>query len=363
MSFNNNHSNPAFITPDNYEAYFLLYVDDELSAAEKTAVENFAAQHPHLKEELDALCSTKLVAEPVTFDKSGLFASSMQMNSNDEQLLLYIDDELPVWEKQKVAEQLKTDTAFAAQYNVLLKAKLDASETIECPFKEELYHKKDRRILPYWLRIAAAVVVVAGAGTLGWLSMGISKTHTAAPLVATTQPAQQTTPANKPAPQTNTAITTVTDNTTAVADNNNTNEQPVVAATTKKEKPTTTTLPALTHKQQPATNNVPANQLAQVDVPVKKQPDAVAIDNKLPQQIINNKAVTNSIAERTINTDAATTQPDYAALVEPTTSNEKSGSLKGFLRKASRFIERRTGVKSASDDDEILIGAVALKLK
>jgi hypothetical protein len=33
------------------------------------------------------------------------------------------------------------------------------------------------------------------------------------------------------------------------------------------------------------------------------------------------------------------------------------------LRKATRTLERRTGIKAVNDDDELLVGAVALKLK
>jgi hypothetical protein len=47
-----------------------------------------------------------------------------------------------------------------------------------------------------------------------------------------------------------------------------------------------------------------------------------------------------------------------------TTGNEKDkkGSVRGFLRKATRFIERRTGINPTNEDDELLIGAIAIKL-
>ncbi len=40
------------ITRDNYEAYFVMYVDDELNASERKAVEQFIQQHPDLEEEM-----------------------------------------------------------------------------------------------------------------------------------------------------------------------------------------------------------------------------------------------------------------------------------------------------------------------
>jgi anti-sigma factor RsiW len=67
MSFNNNHIN---IDRNNYEEYFLLYVDNELTPVQRLAVEEFINNHPDLKEELELLSSTVLDAEPIRlFDK------------------------------------------------------------------------------------------------------------------------------------------------------------------------------------------------------------------------------------------------------------------------------------------------------
>jgi hypothetical protein len=42
---------------------------------------------------------------------------------------------------------------------------------------------------------------------------------------------------------------------------------------------------------------------------------------------------------------------------------EKSNNLKAMLRKATRMIERRTNINATNDDEELLIGALAIKLK
>jgi len=51
----------------NYEEFFLLYVDDELTAADRTAVESFTAGHPDLREELELLLETRLTPEKQSF--------------------------------------------------------------------------------------------------------------------------------------------------------------------------------------------------------------------------------------------------------------------------------------------------------
>lgn len=69
-------SSSAFpIDITNYEEWLLLYIDDELNADQKTAVENFVASHPVAMKELDLLQQTKLQPEEVIvfFDKESLY--------------------------------------------------------------------------------------------------------------------------------------------------------------------------------------------------------------------------------------------------------------------------------------------------
>jgi hypothetical protein len=56
------------INTTNYEEYFLLYIDNELSAEEKTAVENFMEENPLYKNEFKLLQQTVLSPENIEFE-------------------------------------------------------------------------------------------------------------------------------------------------------------------------------------------------------------------------------------------------------------------------------------------------------
>src|ERR1700694_4023430 len=102
------------IDRQNYEEYFILYVDNELTAAQRVLVEEFAQKHPDLEEELVLLYQSTL-----TPDKNVVFAgkeellkeesiSFVDLSNYEEALLLYVDNELPAEEKlrvEKLAEQ------------------------------------------------------------------------------------------------------------------------------------------------------------------------------------------------------------------------------------------------------------------
>jgi len=64
------------ITRDNYEEFFLLYIDNELSVADREAVERFIAHHPDLQEDWKALLHCRLLPDtPLVFpDKAALYS-------------------------------------------------------------------------------------------------------------------------------------------------------------------------------------------------------------------------------------------------------------------------------------------------
>jgi hypothetical protein len=81
-----------------------------------------------------------------------------------------------------------------------------------------------------------------------------------------------------------------------------------------------------------------------------------SIDISRENTLLNNLAVTSD-EDGTYNNTNAAAQNTIAA-----GNNESKGSVKGFLRRATRLIEKRTGIDPTTDG-ELLIGVVAVKLK
>ena len=94
------------INISNYEEFFLLYIDGELSAADKQAVEQFVQVNPYLAVELNMLRQAQLPGEQMIFDeKDSLYrseAEGINLLNHEEQFLLYVDNELANDAKEKV---------------------------------------------------------------------------------------------------------------------------------------------------------------------------------------------------------------------------------------------------------------------
>lgn len=356
MSFEPNNMNT--INLGNYEEFFILYMDKELSQEQVKMVDEFLVAHPDLKAELEILMNTKLPLEEFSFDKNGLFAENMKLSSVDEELLLYIDNELPADQTEKVQLELAGNKGYQLQHEVLLKTKLDPSEKIAYPNKKELYRRTERVVsIKMWMRVAAAVVVIAIGGILYFQKPSSpSTTDTDAGSTAGTKNINQKNDLKK---------NDLPDSVTPLPEN------------PKQEKIAVNRLPGKERKQnknpdqQEVKITIPVenNRIANNDIPQQQKEDQTlerlqvrnvqseGLDKAIaliePKVSINNPGVTSSLLAR--NTNGTPGKPIAS-------NDDRKGSIKGFLRKATRLIEKRTGI-DPTNDGELLIGAVAINLK
>ena len=166
------------ITRHNYEEYFLLYVDNELSMQERRIVEAFVRENTDLEEELNMIKQSVLRPDKsVVFQNKGQLmkkSSGMQpINELNyaEYFVLYGDDELSMEENDMVEQFVYRNPQFQVEFELIQQARFTPDTSIVFPDKESLYRKeKTERKVVYmsWWRMAAAAVVLLFAGALGW---------------------------------------------------------------------------------------------------------------------------------------------------------------------------------------------------
>jgi hypothetical protein len=167
------------INRTNYENFFLLYVDGELSTTEMQAVERFAMENSDLGSELDALLETKLSAEDsFSFvDKEVLYrtaSNAINEINYEEQFLLFLDNELTESENEQTRSFLVAHPELQASFELLQQTKLP-QETISFGDKSVLYQKEaSKPVAIGWWRMAVAAAMI-GLMVMVWNLLPTSK--------------------------------------------------------------------------------------------------------------------------------------------------------------------------------------------
>ncbi len=276
------------INLDNYEQYLLMYVDNELSAAERMQVEEFLRDYPYLQEELDILQQTVLPLENMRFDKSSLLKPVLD-ESTQEKLLMHLDGELPAGESLALQDSLRSDKYLQQEWATLQKTKLDAADIIEHPDKESLYRKERARVVTFVRWAAAAMLIGAGlfAG-VNWMNNkkqgGIDVTVNDPVKNSTSETG--VTGTNTATGNNNTvAVNTEKTNQGQTVENKEQKEQvPVV----KEDQPVNNNMLAVKEDKKNSNSNVAVSSVKENKISSNKQAD-IAVTNQQPA--VNNKTV------------------------------------------------------------------------
>lgn len=191
---------------DNYEEYFLLYVDQELTAQERKEVEAFLLAHPELKPELDMYLETRLVPEDLSFQgKADLFrhADEIHAGNIEELQIQWMDGELSASRAAEV-EAFTHAHPEAMQNLALLKQTRLPEEKIVFPDKSSLYRHEKKPALVFqmrWIRVAVAAAVIILAGLL-WLNRQPAAETTIGPALANKEQGSNTDAATTSTPKT-----------------------------------------------------------------------------------------------------------------------------------------------------------------
>jgi hypothetical protein len=382
------------INRNNYEKFFLLYVDNELSATERNTVDLFVRDNPDLQEELLLLQQTTISPDAVVFENKNALLKNGEFAQLQEKLLLYIDDELAVSEIPAMESLVTRDTEAQREYDILQQTKLQP-ETVVFANKQILYRTEPRVIGIRWWRIAAAVVLLLGIGV--WSGITVYKNYVetgtgTTPVAKGTELPTQGKPGENiivPDSSLNNNVANVPgEKTTLVVPQESLAQQP----NQKNVQPATNNNPVKNDLQkenvvsnkpvEKPSNNLPkpyfeninnrkSNETAISNVPNKDENNsninsgnnnAIVQTNPVPK---TNNALTgdiNSGAADPKNTAAipAVYNPEKDRYVDMNEDKTKRTKVGGFLRRVKRVLERTVNIKTG---DEIKIAGFEIAIK
>src|SRR5581483_5655371 len=279
-------SQPLVVTRENYEAYFVMYIDNELTPAQRKAVDYFIQQNPDLEEELVMLKQSILRPnEKIVFThieqllKNTAAQGLVNENNYEEYFVLYGDDELTTEQKIKVEQFVVKHPQYAQEFELIQQARL-VPDTITFPDKTYLFRTEedDNRVIAFpWWRISAAAVALLVIGSLGWYlstyNTGTNPSVTGK--LATTQPKQ---PANANA----TAVTAGSHHDTVNTTVTNNTHTPAVVTVPAHTNTRTTENKTVTPVQQAVAGNEKKNILKPGNIPPAVNVQPVNEPNVMP---------------------------------------------------------------------------------
>jgi len=159
------------IDRNNYEEYFLLYADNELTDSEKTEVLMFLKENKDLEEEFRMIHHT--ICKPdvnVEFeDKSFLLRGKTQTFINEknyeEIFVLYHDDELTTEQKKETGDFLFHHPKLKNEFELIGLARLRPENSLVFPNKKKLLRKEEPgKVVPvmFWRALVAAAFIGSG---------------------------------------------------------------------------------------------------------------------------------------------------------------------------------------------------------
>lgn len=368
----------------NYEEYFLLYVDNELSAEERHEVDTFVRENSDLREELEMLMQSVIRPDrKISFDnKASLIRTASPANpvnelNCEEYFILYGDNELSNEEKDWVEQFVYRHPQFQASFELFQSARLETPSEIVFPHKESLYrHEKDDRVIVMrWWKIAvAAAIILAFTGSAYYLFSDQQKPAGNDGLAQTKKPGG--TNSNKPASSANNTQPVQENNTSSPDEvqiaqtpgentgSKNLNErviarqqenpgQILLADNTNPVKEDAYNENATPKKIIPASNlsqdeNVKPIELAHIETPDanpvsatdNRKVVAIDVEKSFEELAVNDRGADKNYAQFASN-------DDRIEVLNTTVSNK--GKARGFFRKLGRVVDKATNFRSDED--------------
>ena len=342
----------------NYEEYFLLYADKELSAADKNMVEIFVEQNPDLEEEFIMLKQS--VLKPDTLiklnDKSLLFKKEefITIDNYEEKFLLYADNELNLSEIEETEKFVLDNPVLQSEFTFLQQVNYKPDATIGFPDKSSLYKKEvEIKVIHFrWKALAAAVI--AGLGI--WTGITYQQNNKVKPAITAKQIF---------VPKEKNAVTPITPNhslqTRDVVIDQNKNSQTIKVIQgvpgnqvnkqiTFQQKNIVNTKSVITTPEVKGVEKQ-NEDVAMIDLPVKKTNDLPEPINAEPNPIDKSVTATPSLPNNNYAQPAsyiaeAEIKSENYVFYNITAEEFKKSKVGNFLKKIKRVVERQIPFKN-----------------
>jgi len=353
----------------NYEECFILYWDNELTASQKQAVENFIKENSDLEEEFKILGETRFIPDAgAQLDQKDFLLSNSFINitNYEEQLLDYIDDELNNDQRKAIEKATAKYPSVQKGLGLLQKIKLQPDTEIVFPDRSILYRREEksyrvRVISMTWFRVgvAAAIILIAGFATLRLINTnnGGDKNEVVQKTSPNNQPSNQK--ADEPVIQPGNEEQQAQKESLASTEKKSSPEQIRRKNSKKPAIENKVPTPLIANKAENK-NNLPGTQrqtdnnnetlIASVEIPKDKNKAAQKSESEIISDPLGNSSVTKS------------STPTFA-IMDDDFEKDKGGGLKEILRKTTRVFERRTKIQTTTEDNKLLIGVFAVSLK
>lgn len=157
------------ITRDNYESFFMDYLEGNLQENLIDQFLDFLNQNPDLKEELHLFEEVNLPEEHIVFqEKTQLYKNAADETRRFENsVVAYMEGDLDADENKAFEAYLAVHPELKKEYHLFEKTRLVPDSGIRYPHKQKLYSKSGYSLVLDWTaRVAAVLVLIWGINSL-----------------------------------------------------------------------------------------------------------------------------------------------------------------------------------------------------
>jgi len=158
------------ITRNNYEEFFLDYIEGEISAQDKVALESFLVQNPDLKAELEEMMNLdfNFAHDTIPEDTSKLKGIPFEANFDDF-CIAQLEGDLDSYENRAFDEFIQSNPDKAKELELYQKTKLEADKSVLFKDKKSLKRRNKgiiiRQFVYTTLATAASIAILFSVWT------------------------------------------------------------------------------------------------------------------------------------------------------------------------------------------------------